>query len=662
MSRNLPGSPTRQGCGHPLQAIRRQIAAWPLAEKMCVAALAFFVLLYIFYFSAYQIQRQHAYDTSLDTLSVEQPIWNTLHGFFMRATYYPVTGNTVTDFNDRTTNILFGDHVQPSLLALLIPYAILPRTETLLVILCICESLGAIPTYRIARRRLGSPWLALLFAMGYLLIPTIETNTGWDIHGASFLPPLLLASLDAAETGHSKIWWIFAMLAMGFREDFPIFVGWAMVWLVPRNLRKQALVMFAVGLVLSSLSFLVVIPFFGGKGTPYLVRFFPTGTPMTPEGIWSVVSQASFLRDELIRLVVYNMRLGFPLLLLYFTSFPALLAIAPLMIANSFSWYLIIPDYFHYSSPLIPWVIVGAIDGFNKVTSFLRKRYPHFNWSGVLSAALSTSILTTHVMMGYSPLSMGYVWPDLTGRENIAQEMIDQIPHDDAVSVEQHLSAHFTHFKTVHLFPDVRDAQWILLDMWYGSYSLYQSLDSAQILWDAIQRDASWETVAARDGLILLKKGSGPPQNLGDAYRISNPSQPQFIVHFGGQKGLELVNISLVHQSRSDITLCTDWDLADPSIEIFPRQQFLSYQNKLSDPPTSGFRLNAHLFIHPGRYRICNSRILPGYYGTQRYLQIALENGKEANLDPVSIINPGKWAPYLKVLNNGLEIDLSGIH
>jgi uncharacterized membrane protein len=642
--------------------MKRNFLARLSSDRITIVILSGMVLVYSVFFSAYQIQRQHAYENSLDTLSIEQPLWNTLHGLFMRTSYYPVSGDTVANFTDRKTDTLFGDHVQPSLLVFLLPYAVLPHTETLLVIFCICIGLGAIPLYRITRRHLSSPWLALLFAAGYLLLPAVETNTGWDIHGANLLPPLLLAALDAAETGRLKTWWVLSLLAMGFREDFPLFIGWAMVWMVPRKIRKQALVMFALGLVFSLASFFVIIPHFGGKGTPYIVRFFPAGTPITIQGIWSVLSQGNYWRDSMIKIFIYNVRLGMPLLFLYFGSTSTLVAMAPLILANSMSWYsyYVTPDIFHYSSPLIAWALVGAVDGFNKITHFFTQRRPRLNWNGIFGVALATSVLTSQIMVGYTPLSRDFIWPGLTGREDIAQQLINKIPQDAAVSVEPHLVGHFSHFKTVYLFPDLRDAQWILLDIWYGSYPLYLPAEGTQTLWNNIRQDHSWETVAARDGLILLKKGNGPPQNITEAYQVTNPSEPIFEVSFGGDHGISLVNITIVYHSKFEATLCTDWLLTGPKMDVTPQIQFVSTPHILSEVPGDEFRLSPAIFTGAGKYRLCNRRMGTAYLMKQREVYLSLQSKDATTFMPVSIINPGNWETFMKVQNNVLVIDLAG--
>ncbi len=647
---------------NPISPIWKRYFCWSRSERIAITILAILTAIYISFFSVFQIQRQKAYENSLDTFSVEQPIWNTLQGRFLRATYYPVTGETVADFNVRKTDSLLGDHVQPSLLVLLIPYALLPKTETLLVLLCICVGVGAIPMYRIARRRLNSPWLALLFAAGYLFLPAVETNTGWDIHGANFLPPLLLAALDAAETGHGKSWWVLTLLAMGFREDFPIFVGWAMVCMAPRVLRKQAWSMIGIGLVFSLASFLYIIPHFGGGGTPYLVRFFPPETPMTLPGIWSAITQPSFWRDDLLKLFVYNLRLGFPLLFLYFASAQSLLAMTPLVLANSFSWFnfTLSPDIFHYSAPIIPWAIVGAVDGFEKVSMFLKQRLPRMNWKMVLSFAILTSLLTIHNISGYTPLSRGFVWPDSIGLDSALQEISKSIPHETPISVEPHLAAHFSQYKTVYLFPDLRDAQWILLDAWYGSYPFYLPLSDTQKIWNTILADPSWETVSAKDGLILLKKGNGPPQNVNDAYQIMKATPAEFVVQFGAENGMDLVGVDLVHHSRDQVSFCTDWNFTKPEQDISPKIQFLSSNNAISDIPDYRLHLSPDPQIQPGTYRYCN-RLYTSYMADQRVVLVSIKSGDSSDL-PASILDPGKWSPYLTINDNTLKINLSMFH
>jgi uncharacterized membrane protein len=146
------------------------------------------IVAYSGYFSLYQMQRHRALWTFIDLANMEQTIWNTLHGRFMRYTIYPATSELVTDFTDRITESRLGEHVQPILLLLMLPYALVQRPETLLVLMSVGVSLGALPFFRIVQRRLHSDVWALLFAVGYLLLPSVKRPTAGTCT-APVLPP-----------------------------------------------------------------------------------------------------------------------------------------------------------------------------------------------------------------------------------------------------------------------------------------------------------------------------------------------------------------------------------------------------------------------------------------------------------------------------------------
>ena len=268
-------------------------------------------------------------------------------------------------------------------------------------------------------------------------------------------------------------------------------------------------------------------------------------------------------------------------------------------------------------------------------------------------------MMTAHFMLGYTPLSRVFVWPEVTARESIALGMINQIPNDAPVSVELHLAGHFSQFKTVRIFPDVRDAQWIMLDVWYGNYALYIDTNGTQDLWNTILTDPSWETVSARDGFILLKKGSGPPKAITGAYRMTNANPPEMDIRFSGDNNIELVNISRITPSRSETILCTDWDLQEAVADTSPELQFVSTMNTLTEAPGSQFRLSPELFTEPGRYRFCSRQDID-YFTEQRTLVISMKtNGSKDYL--ASIIDAGKWASYINIDKDKLEVDLSGL-
>ncbi len=609
-----------------------------LTERWAVALLVAFVAAYGVFFSVYQVRRHQVFWTDGDLVSVEQPIWNTLHGRFLRTTYYPIAGERVVDFEARTTESALGDHVQPILLALAVPYALVPRAETLLVLMSVSVGLGAIPLFRIARRRLRSAWWALLFALGYLFLPAVQTNSGWDVHGANFLPPLLLAALDAAESGKRGWWWLWAVLAMSCREDMPFLVGWAMLWMVPPARRREGAAMLGLGLALSLLYFLVVIPYFGGGGTPYLVRFFPLGTEMSLTGIFAAMQRPVFWQSNLTAFIVYNIRLALPLLFLYWLHWPALLAMAPTLLLNGFSWYphMRLPAAWHYSASIVPWALIGAVDGLIVAERFLARRKAAVNWRGLIAEALLVSILAAHFLEGYTPLRWGFVWPTPVGREASAQSILREIPADAPISSELQLAAHLAGRETLRFFPDTRDAEWLLVDVWLGQYHY---LNEAEV-WSAVLADPGWETVQARDGLILLKRGQGPPQDVEQAFRPATGAWPKLSVQFGAPgSGLRLLEAAFLPRPGGSFFLCTRWVREGQGVAT-PRVQVQSAgAEPMAEQPLDGLRFAPLLFNRPGDIQECTH--LPRPQG-EALVRLAVI-GDLGQLYPASLMAPGDW-------------------
>lgn len=540
-------------------------------ETLARILLMGLVLVYVMFFGYYQIQRHRAFWTYIDSTNTEQIIWNTLHGHFMRLTTYPTTGEVVQDFSARTTESQLADHVQPILLLLALPYAVVPRAETLSVVMCVAVALGAVPMYCIARRRLNTPWGGLLFALIYLLLPTLETNSAWDIHGTNFLPSLLLAALNAVQTGKRGRWWVWTLLAMSCREDMPFLVGWAMVWLAPQERRKEAGVMLGLGSALSLLYFLVLIPHFGGAGTPYLARFLPTGTEVNVAGVLAVIHQRDFWLRTLLHFVEYNVRLGIPVFFLYVFYRPALLAMLPTLLLNGCSWFQAarMPAYAHYSAVIVPWLLVGSLEGGIVLARRLRKRRVHLRARVLLGGALLVSTLAAHYMEGYTPLNPHFVWPRLTGQEDAIAQVLSQIPASAPLSAEMHLSAHLAQRETLRIFPDMRDAEWLVVNAWFGGDPYGRSSQ----VWREVVQSTTWKTVTARDGLLLLRKSEGDsPRDLARAFRFSEGmSFDALQLRFGSERhGLHLRGYALYPLPYGHFVFCSRWTLQG-DVPIMPK-------------------------------------------------------------------------------------------
>ncbi|MCB0023022.1 MAG: DUF2079 domain-containing protein, partial [Caldilinea sp.] len=149
-----------------------------------LALLVLAVLLYAGYFSYLTLLRYHAFEArALDMGNLNQAIWNTAHGNWFR----------LTNQEANLTNRL-GYHVEPILLPIALLYRLFPAPEFLLVLQATVVALGAVPLFALARRRDLGDWLALVFAVAYLLNPTIQAANWLEFHPVTLAPTFLMAA------------------------------------------------------------------------------------------------------------------------------------------------------------------------------------------------------------------------------------------------------------------------------------------------------------------------------------------------------------------------------------------------------------------------------------------------------------------------------------
>lgn len=613
------------------------------------------VLVYSVFFSAYQIQRHRAFHTSLDLVSVEQPLWNTLHGNFMRTTYYPITGQEMSRFDQTPSEILLADHFQPSILTLLLPYILFPYSETLMILVSVCVALGAIPLYRITLRRLENPW-GLIFSMAYLLLPIVQTNTSHDIHLVNFVPPLLLFALDAMERGATRQWLVFSLLAMGCREDMLLLVGWGMLFYAPRPKRHLAFYLFVAGILIGIVFYGVIAPNFGGPGSEstYLSRMLPSGTELSWQGILHVMSQAKYWKSVFIHTLSYHFRLGLPVLFLYGLHVPSLLAAAPLLVQNSLSWWPIQwdPGSAHYSAPIVPYILIGSAEGLRCLAHQLRRFRNDYQWQSVIGVAMFTSIIVVQWMAGYTPLSRSFQWPVINGREAALQKILEEIPVEANLSAESHLAGHLARRPMLRFFPDTRNADWLLLDVWMGHYPFYTGYETTLRTWQNALTSSDWETVNAQNGVVLLRKGHGPPKGLAAAFTpVSAFSLHAMNIHFTDKSNeIGLIGARFIPMGTNQYALCTDWEVS--SSELTPTIKILEPVLQ-TQGPLSGLLFYPDLFSYPRTIRDCSPLLLASPFPLKIGLEVKNQKGLPLK---VEVIEDGGW---VQVIDNQVVLPQS---
>lgn len=400
------------------------------------------------------MRHQRFNSTAYDLAIYSQVLWNTAQGHFFASTV-------------EISHSYLGDHVQPILLLLAPFYYLGADARLLLLIQSVVLGATAVPVYLIARQRQLPPWLALLFALIYLLFPTLIFINRYDFHPIIFaIPFLLLAYLDmqTARYGRATVW---AFLAMISNDEIGLTL--APLGLYLALVKKQRLlggVWAITGLAWALATQLLIIPFFRPDTVnDTMQRYFWLGpdaasqihTLLTQPGmVWQHISQDPLRQQYLLRLLL---PVGYLALLSPLSLMMAAPAIAYNLLSDTPSQHSI---YFQYSAPIIPFVLIGAIEA----TAWLYRRYqaawlqwfvPVWLLAGLALAWALDNPFTKQLAEPYFPVYTVERFVD----QQASATAVQLIPPEASVAGMMTYLPHVSERPILHLFYDrLRLEQW----------------------------------------------------------------------------------------------------------------------------------------------------------------------------------------------------------
>ena len=229
---------------------RRERRAW--AGAALAATVAYVVYVAYWHVLHHWSLGTHAYDLGI----MENVFWNS------------VNGDLFASALEREGNHL-GVHTSFIYMLLFPLYALLPRTETLLVVQALFVGGAALPLFLLARRWQLPSWVAFLLVAVYLTHPAVGGANFYDFHELAFMPCCLFLVVLAADRAVAWPFWLAVVALLAVKEDMAIMV--ALVGLVllagPTRRRGAALIVVGVGAYL--LLQHVVIPHFAGGAHSY---------------------------------------------------------------------------------------------------------------------------------------------------------------------------------------------------------------------------------------------------------------------------------------------------------------------------------------------------------------------------------------------------------
>lgn len=446
-------------------------------------AVLFSVAVTLYYYS-FQEQR-------LDLGDMVQAIWSTAHGHLLQMT--TPTGQEMSRI---------GAHADVFLVLLVPLWWIVASPLALLILQALAVASGALPTYWLARKHLGSDRAGAHLAIGYLLFPATQFNAftpNAGFHPVSFALPLLMYAIWFLDERRLLPFTLVALLAASTKEEIPAALGCLGIWYAVRKGERLAGgVIAGAGFGLSAVEFLVVIPHFSIAGfSPFATRYSKVGG--TPTGI---LHNAVTNPGVLLHAVVTPHKLLY--LGLLFVPFLGLFLLEPLLALGA------VPDLainllssvqnqatleFQYTAGIVPFLLAASIIGMKRINRD-PERLAFYAFGGLALLGLYSPLLT----LGGSAQAFG----SGNGARVARAHALHLVPPGIPAAASNKLAAYLSERKHIYIFPYIRDARWVVIDR-NDDTTVVDRASYSRAIRDMDSR-AGWKMVYSSHGVQVLRK------------------------------------------------------------------------------------------------------------------------------------------------------------
>jgi uncharacterized membrane protein len=343
---------------------------------------------------------------------------------------------------------LFGDHTSFILFFLVPFYWMFDSANVLLVAQGAAIGIAAVPVFLIAREKLRSERLALLFGVVYLFQPAVGWMNWENFHPDPLEVPIFLFGFFFLMTKRWRAFLICVALLLAVKEDVPLLTLPLGLYVAVFHHRRIGLGVAAVSLVWFVAALWFVFPAINGTGTLDAFRIPYGGFGGLFKAIltrpWDVATLA-FSEDR----PWYLWQLFIPVAFLSLVA-PEILFIAlGALLSNLLStfWYQHSIEY-HYTSLVVPVIVVAAIYGVARLPSLQFKR--------IASAGVLVCTLVTGYMWGPWPLARepGPLADPSRPEVALTVEALDHVPPDASVSAYYGYVTHLSHREEIYEFPN----------------------------------------------------------------------------------------------------------------------------------------------------------------------------------------------------------------
>jgi uncharacterized membrane protein len=374
--------PAYRRCAALGRRLRPLLPADPLpplegrAARIGQGAVALCVVGFVLFFSTYLFAAHDAYLTHAEDMGVmSQALWNTFHGAPLHQTLCDPT-NQESCLGDVSRLAI---HFEPIMFVLAAIYAVFPSPKTLQFVQVLVIAAGAFPTYWIAARRLRSAAAGVVFAVLFLLSPSLDSAVTFDFHAVTLAASFLMFALYFLLTRNTVGLLVASALAITTKEEVALTIlmlGLYVALIQGRRHLGGGLALGALGWIAFEVAVMHAVSPIGHS--PMTSRYAAFGAS-PPEILANVLTHplmvAQYFRDTS-RIAYLGALLG-PLAFLGVASPLSLLLAGPAIALNMLSNQ---PDMYsglaQYSAEIVPVVLVASIDGAGKLSALGERVLP----------------------------------------------------------------------------------------------------------------------------------------------------------------------------------------------------------------------------------------------------------------------------------------------
>jgi uncharacterized membrane protein len=456
-----------------------------------------------------------------------QAIWGTLQGRLLEFT---------TDVGNGSR---LGFHAEPFYILMAPLFLVWPDPRVLLWFKVTLVALGALPIYGLASQVLGRSWLAVCFALAYLLYPPLQYAVMFDLYGDTLAAPLLALTLWALVTGRLRLYWLALVLALMCKETVSVLcvtLGIYAIWMMRRPRLGSATL--ALGAVWFIIATQVVMPHFieAGRqevmyGKNIVLHAGPVG--LTIQKIMLFLNPSEWLARLDLR---YLARLFFPVGGIAWLAPEVLFIGLPVLGINL--WFGMTIITLHHSALLAPIIIYAAMIGTQRLAEWLARwgackfQFHDLAKRALLGVSLVVLVcsLGMNILSSPSPLhyrfwipGSGWYWNDLeyyrlTAHDRVLNDFVHRLPPDVPISTSAFINPHVAQRQVAHVFPypfkplrygSSPMPDWVLVDTLPENFD-WRETRRLENQWLArLLNGQGYGLVNHQDGVLLLQRN--PP-------------------------------------------------------------------------------------------------------------------------------------------------------